>query len=65
MITLGAADNVTLEDDWTVVTMDGSLAAHWEHTVAVTATGPWVLTAHDGGRAELDALGVQISALAG
>jgi methionyl aminopeptidase len=64
MITLGAADNVTLEDDWTVVTMDGSLAAHWEHTVAVTATGPWVLTAHDGGRAELDALGVQISALA-
>lgn len=64
MITLGAPDNTTLEDDWTVVTMDGSLAAHWEHTVAITSTGPWVLTAFDGGRAELAELGVQVSALA-
>ena len=64
MITLGACDNVTLEDDWTVVTRDGSLAAHWEHTVAVTSTGPWVLTAADGGRAELEALGIPLSALA-
>ena len=62
MITLGVAENTTLEDDWTVVTMDGSLAAHWEHTVAVTPTGPWVLTARDGGAAELGALGVQVSA---
>lgn len=65
MITLGAPDNVTLPDDWTVVTMDGSLAAHWEHTVAITSTGPWVLTARDGGEAELAALGVTVSALAG
>jgi methionyl aminopeptidase len=65
MITLGAADNVSLPDGWTVVTMDGSLAAHWEHTVAVTATGPWVLTAHDGGAAEFAALGVQVSAMNG
>jgi methionyl aminopeptidase len=65
MITLGAPDNVTLDDDWTVVTMDGSLAAHWEHTVAVTSTGPWVLTARDGGAAELAALGVKVSELAG
>ncbi len=64
MITLGAADNVTLDDDWTVVTMDSSLAAHWEHTVAVTSTGPWVLTAVDGGRAELEALGISVSKLA-
>lgn len=65
MITLGAPDNVTLDDDWTVVTMDGSLAAHWEHTVAVTDSGPWVLTARDGGAAELEALGVKVSALNG
>jgi methionyl aminopeptidase len=65
MITLGAPDNVTLPDDWTVVTMDGSLAAHWEHTVAVTSSGPFVLTARDGGRTELAALGVEVSALAG
>ncbi len=61
MITLGSADNLTLDDQWTVVTMDGSLAAHWEHTVAVTETGPWVLTAHDGGESELAALGVEVS----
>ncbi|MEZ5185292.1 MAG: type I methionyl aminopeptidase [Candidatus Nanopelagicales bacterium] len=65
MVTLGSPENVTLPDAWTVVTMDGSLAAHWEHTVAVTSTGPWVLTAHDGGRAELSALGVEVSHLAG
>lgn len=64
MVTLGSPDNVTLPDGWTVVTMDGSLAAHWEHTVAVTSTGPWVLTARDGGRAEFDLLGVQVSRLA-
>ena len=65
MITLGSPENVTLPDAWTVVTMDGSLAAHWEHTVAVTSTGPWVLTAHDGGAAEFAALGVSVSAMNG
>ena len=65
MITLGSPENVTLPDAWTVVTMDGSLAAHWEHTVAVTITGPWVLTAHDGGAAEFAALGVAVSAMNG
>jgi methionyl aminopeptidase len=63
MITLGSAANTTLEDEWTVVTLDGSLAAHWEHTVAVTSTGPWVLTARDGGEAELASLGTKVSAL--
>ena len=42
-----------MDDDWTVVTADGSWAAHFEHTVAVTADGPWVLTAEDGGESRL------------
>lgn len=53
MATLGSADVVELEDGWTVVTADGSQAAHWEHTVAITPDGPWVLTAFDGGAAGL------------
>jgi methionyl aminopeptidase len=53
MATLGQPDVVELEDGWTVVTADGEQAAHWEHTVAVTAEGPWVLTALDGGTARL------------
>jgi len=44
MLTLGTEDTTVLEDDWTVVTDDGSRAAHWEHTVAVTADGPRILT---------------------
>ena len=53
MVTLGDQANHTLEDDWTVVTDDGERAAHWEHTVAVTPGGLWVLTAVDGGEARL------------
>ncbi|MEU0540816.1 type I methionyl aminopeptidase [Nocardia sp. NPDC005978] len=44
MLTLGTTETVTLEDDWTVVTSDGTRAAHWEHTVAVTEDGPRILT---------------------
>jgi methionyl aminopeptidase len=44
MLTLGSEDTVTLADGWTVVTADGSLAAHFEHTVAVGADGGRVLT---------------------
>ncbi|EQD85817.1 methionyl aminopeptidase [Saccharopolyspora erythraea NRRL 2338] len=44
MLTLGSADTVELDDEWTVVTTDGSRASHWEHTVAITEDGPWVLT---------------------
>ncbi len=47
MVVLGDAGVHTLDDDWTVVASDGSHASHWEHTVAVTDTGPWVLTALD------------------
>ncbi|NIJ05261.1 type I methionyl aminopeptidase [Frigoribacterium faeni] len=59
MVTLGSADTVTLDDDWTVATVDGSAAAHWEHSVAVHAGGIWVTTAHDGGAAGLAPLGVR------
>jgi methionyl aminopeptidase len=48
MLTLGTEETVELEDGWTVVTGDGSRAAHWEHSVAVTEDGPWVLTAPEG-----------------
>ena len=59
MVVLGDPETVTAPDDWTVVTADGSLAAHFEHTVAVTADGSWVLTAADGGRARLAELGAR------
>ena len=45
MVTLGSPAVRTLDDDWTVVTRDGLWASHWEHTVAITEDGPWVLTA--------------------
>jgi len=44
MLTLGTVHTDVLDDDWTVVTADGSRAAHWEHTVAVTEDGPRILT---------------------
>lgn len=44
MITFGGYATKTLGDRWTVVTADGSLAAHFEHTVAVTSAGPRILT---------------------
>jgi methionyl aminopeptidase len=64
MVTLGSRATRELSDGWTVVTVDGSWAAHWEHTVAILDDGPWVLTAEDGGRAQLDKRGVQLSAQA-
>ncbi|MDR1237548.1 MAG: type I methionyl aminopeptidase [Propionibacteriaceae bacterium] len=63
IITLGSPATSTLDDEWTVVTRDHSLAAHWEHTVAVTPRGLWVLTAEDGGEAELTARGVSFGPL--
>ena len=55
MLVLGDPQTRLLADDWTVVTEDGSRAAHFEHTVAITADGPWVLTAPDGGASGLAA----------
>ncbi len=45
MINEGTADVRVLDDDWTVVTADGKLCAHFEHTVAITGNGPEILTA--------------------
>ncbi|CAN5866863.1 type I methionyl aminopeptidase [soil metagenome] len=59
MVTLGSPETTVLADDWTVVSADGSWAAHFEHTVAVTTDGPFVLTALDGGRERLAGLGVR------
>jgi len=53
MITMGSRHTVELDDGWTVVTRDGSIAAHVEHTVAICPDGAWVLTAADGGRERL------------
>jgi methionyl aminopeptidase len=53
MVTIGSPRTVELSDGWTVVTQDGSVAAHVEHTVALFEDGAWVLTAADGGAAEL------------
>jgi methionyl aminopeptidase len=64
MLTLGSRATQELPDGWTVSTVDGSVAAHWEHTVAILEDGPWVLTAEDGGRTELEARGVTVSASA-
>lgn len=44
MLTLGTTKTVVLDDEWTVITADGSRAAHWEHTVAATEDGPRILT---------------------
>ena len=58
MIVRGDQATRVLADDWTVVTEDGSRAAHWEHTVAVLDDGIWVLTAPDGGAQGLATYGV-------
>jgi methionyl aminopeptidase len=46
------------------VTADGTVSSHWEHSAALLADGLWVLTAEDGGRAELTARGMPVSSLA-
>jgi methionyl aminopeptidase len=58
LIASGRDEVAVLDDDWTVVTADGSWAAHFEHTFTLTPNGLWVLTALDGGEERLTALGV-------
>ena len=48
MVNVGSYEVVTLEDGWTTVTKDGSLSAHFEHSVAITEDGPVVLSTTDG-----------------
>lgn len=63
MVTLGKQDNDVRDDEWTVVTRDGSRAAHWEHSIAVTDAGICVLTALDGGQERLASLGAMFAPL--
>ena len=46
MLNVGDWHTRILDDDWTVVTADGSLSAHFEHTIAITENGPEILTGH-------------------
>ena len=48
MVTAGTHLTKTLSDNWTVVTIDDSIASHWEHTIAITESGPKVLTLREG-----------------
>jgi methionyl aminopeptidase len=57
MVNLGSRATRVLDDEWTVVTQDGAPSAHFEHTFTLTESGPWVLTALDGGAARLRELG--------
>lgn len=59
MLTLGRPQVDETDDGWTIVTRDGSRAAHWEHSIAITDDGVCVLTAHDGGAAGLASYGIQ------
>ena len=58
MVTLGSKDTAMLDDDWTIVTADGSMSAHFEHSFTIAPDGAWILTALDGGEAKLAELGV-------
>ena len=64
MVVTGKIDTYVAEDDWTVITEDGGMASHWEHSVAVHKDGIWVLTAHDGGAAGLAPFGIAPTPLA-
>lgn len=63
MVVAGSNRTKILDDGWTVSTVDGSDASHWEHTVARHSRGIWVLTAHDGGAERLAKYGIQPVAL--
>jgi methionyl aminopeptidase len=65
LLTLGGPRTRLLDDGWTVVSEDGAVAAHFEHTVAITAAGPWVLTVEESGTAGLaPATGSPVAGLA-
>jgi methionyl aminopeptidase len=57
LLVLGGPGTCLLDDGWTVVSEDGGWSAHFEHTVAITAAGPWVLTASAGPPAGTVAVG--------
>jgi methionyl aminopeptidase len=59
MVNLGRAGVKVLPDGWTAVTRDGSLSAHFEHTVAITAEGPLILTTRTDGSVKTMAAGAR------
>ncbi|MFE9252201.1 type I methionyl aminopeptidase [Streptomyces sp. NPDC007088] len=61
MVSLGSPKTEVLDDEWTVETIDHSWSSHWEHSVALTEAGPFVLTAVDGGKAKLGSMGIDIA----
>jgi methionyl aminopeptidase len=61
LLVLGSPETRLLDDGWTVVSDDGGWSAHFEHTVAITAAGPWVLTASAGAPADTVAAGQVIA----
>jgi methionyl aminopeptidase len=61
LLVLGSPETRLLDDGWTVVSEDGGWSAHFEHTVAITAAGPWVLTASAGPPAGTVAVGQAIA----
>lgn len=63
MVNLGSPQTRELSDGWTVVTVDGSISAHFEHSFTLTDEGPFVLTAPDGGAARLAELGIRTGVL--
>ena len=60
MLVTGGIETLTLDDGWTIKTVDGADACQWEHSVCVHSEGIWVLTAEDGGASELSKLGVTV-----
>jgi methionyl aminopeptidase len=58
MVNVGGIATRVLDDNWTVVTEDGSLSAHFEHTLACLPDGPVILTAFEGGSAEAGKAGL-------
>ena len=58
MVVMGSPETKILDDGWTVSTVDGGSASQWEHSVAIHRDGIWVLTAEDGGAAQLAAYGI-------
>jgi methionyl aminopeptidase len=64
IITLGSSWLIEDPDEWTMRTKRGGPAAHWEHTIAITKQGLWVLTALDGGKEELGKRGILVNDLA-
>lgn len=62
MFTLGGHEVRVKADGWTVETVDGSIAAHWEHSMAVTEAGPRILTLNDGAAPDEVDVGVAVAA---